>query len=67
MFVDLSKAFDGVHNKLLLAKAEKVRIKGTAKNLLESYLTKRKQITAIKNQIQHTTFQMSWKLEGGYK
>lgn len=43
LFIDLSKAFDTVVHKLLLAKLEVAEIRGVAHDLLRSYLSNRKQ------------------------
>lgn len=49
--MDLSKAFDTVSLPLLLTKLEKIGVRGTALNLLKSYLSERTQKVKINNNI----------------
>ena len=47
IFIDLSKAFDTIDHQKLLVKLDNYGIRGTANNLIESYITKRKQYTSF--------------------
>jgi len=47
--IDLSKVFDTVCHKRLLIKLDHYRIRRTAYNLINSYLTKRSQYVFINN------------------
>ena len=47
IFVDLSKAFDTVNHKILLQKLDHYGFRGKTNNLLQSYLSNRKQYVEI--------------------
>ena len=49
MFLDIKKAFHSVSHIKLLKKLEHYGIRGVANQLLESYLTNRKQFVSIRN------------------
>ena len=49
IFLDLAKAFDTVNHSILLSKLNKCGIRGPPLELLQSYLTNRKQCTIINN------------------
>ena len=47
IYLDLQKAFDTVNHKILLAQMNNYGIRGNVYNWFSSYLTNRKQYTAI--------------------
>ena len=47
IFIDLSKAFDTIDHRTLLAKLNRYGIRGTAGSLIESYLSKRTHYTEL--------------------
>lgn len=49
VFIDLAKAFDTVSHKILLEKLNNYGIRGTAFNLLKSYLSERNQFVKIED------------------
>ena len=49
LFLDLKKAFDTVNHEILINKMDHYGIRGTAKTLFTSFLTKRNQYVSINN------------------
>ena len=47
VFLDLKKAFDTVHHKVLLNKLQSIGVQGSELNWFESYLSNRQQVTKI--------------------
>ena len=54
IFIDLSKAFDTLDHTILLKKLENCGIRGIANDLINNYLSNRKQYTCILNEISST-------------
>jgi hypothetical protein len=57
IFCDLAKAFDCVNHEILLATLHYYGIQGTVANWFKSYLTNRKQKTALKS---FEKFSLKW-------
>ena len=51
IFIDLANAFDTVDHKILLEKLNNYGFRGTAPELIEGYLTDRKQVVRIEDTI----------------
>lgn len=51
VFIDLAKAFDSLDRNLLLYKLDCVGVRGVALNWFKSYLSDRKQVVSILNQV----------------
>ena len=49
VFLDFVKLFDTINHEILMAKLENYGIRGPVKDLLESYLNKRKQVASVDN------------------
>lgn len=66
LFLDMTKAFDYVSHSRLLYKLQKYGIRGKAYQWIQSYLSKRYQLTEICNIIKNTkiTFKSSTKING---
>jgi hypothetical protein len=60
LFMDMSKAFDHVHHKVLLNKLEGYGVRGSVNRLIESYLSNRKQITQISRTDPQTGINLSY-------
>lgn len=56
VFLDLAKAFDTVSHSKLLQKLENIGIRGTALDVLATYLTDRKQYVKVENKISDSEF-----------
>ena len=50
IFIDLSKAFDTLDHNMLIKKLDNIGIRGTANELLKSYLSERRQYTSVFNE-----------------
>ena len=56
VFLDFANAFDIVDHRILLSKLQNYGIRGIARDLLESYLTNRKQVVKIGNILSEQKF-----------
>lgn len=60
LFMDMTKAFDFVDHRILLTKLNKLGIRGNVLELLESYLTNRRQVTKITKVCPKTKTELSY-------
>ncbi len=60
IYLDLSKAFDTVNDKILNKNMEKYGLRGVAKDWFSSYLSERKQYTVLINNVIYRRCILQW-------
>ena len=65
IFLDVQKTFDSVDHKITIVKLEHYGIRGSAKNLFESYLHNRQQFVALDDESRLYTGSANWGVPQG--